>query len=170
MAFIRWNTPLGLVRVVTEAGSICMLKFEQRREDYPDRPDELCFRAKEQLNEYFAGQRQEFTLPLCPQGTSFQRRVWQAVLSVAYGQTQSYREIGRQIGCPTASRAVGAAVGKNPIWLLIPCHRIIGSDGSLTGYAGELWRKERLLELERNGTFTENTQQAILDMAASSRQ
>lgn len=158
MAFIRWNTPLGIVRVVTESGRICMLKFEQRREDYPDRPDELCFLAKEQLNEYFAGQRRKFTLPLCPQGTPFQRNVWEAVKSVPYGQTRTYREIGLQIGCPTASRAVGAAVGKNPIWLLIPCHRIIGSDGSLTGYAGGLRRKESLLELERVGFLTQNIQ------------
>lgn len=158
MAFIRWNTPLGIVRVVTESGRICMLKFEQRREDYPDRPDELCFLAKEQLNEYFAGQRRKFTLPLCPQGTPFQRNVWEAVKSVPYGQTRTYREIGLQIGCPTASRAVGAAVGKNPIWLLIPCHRIIGSDGSLTGYAGGLRRKESLLELERVGFLTQNMQ------------
>ncbi len=158
MAFIRWNTPLGLVRVETESGSICMLKFEQRREDYPDRPDELCFLAKEQLNEYFAGHRQEFTLPLRPQGTPFQRSVWEAVKSIPYGQTRSYREIGLQIGRPTASRAVGAAVGKNPIWLLIPCHRVIGSDGSLTGYAGGLRRKESLLELERSGVLIETTQ------------
>lgn len=158
MAFIRWNTPLGIVRVVTESGRICMLKFEQRREDYPDRPDELCFLAKEQLNEYFAGQRRKFTLPLCPQGTPFQRNVWEVVKSVPYGQTRTYREIGLQIGCPTASRAVGAAVGKNPIWLLIPCHRIIGSDGSLTGYAGGLRRKESLLELERVGFLTQNIQ------------
>lgn len=162
MAFIRWNTPLGIVRVVTESGRICMLKFEQRREDYPDRPDKLCFLAKEQLNEYFAGQRREFTLPLRPQGTPFQCSVWEAVQSVPYGQTRTYREIGLQIGRPTASRAVGAAVGKNPIWLLIPCHRIIGSDGSLTGYAGGLQRKESLLELERSGLLTENTQTTFI--------
>ena len=121
MAFIRLDTPLGLLRVTTDQNCISMLEFQNYREDYPDRPDALCRLARKELVEYFEGRRRKFTLPLCPQGTPFQRMVWEAVASVPYGETRSYHEICLQIDRPTASRAVGAAIGKNPIWLLIPC-------------------------------------------------
>lgn len=105
--------------------------------------------ARQQLREYFARKRRRFDLPLAPEGTSFQQSVWQALTTVPFGETCTYREIAQKIGCSTASRAVGAANGRNPISVIVPCHRIIGSDGRLTGYAGGLQTKHALLELER---------------------
>lgn len=104
--------------------------------------------AKAQLQEYFAGARRTFDLPLAPVGTPFQRDVWNALLEIPYGKTQSYGEIARRIGRAKAVRAVGAANGANPLPVVVPCHRVIGADGSLTGYGGELWRKRKLLALE----------------------
>ena len=104
--------------------------------------------AHAQLKEYFAGVRRTFELELAPEGTAFQRRVWQALLRIPYGQTRSYGELARAIGKPTASRAVGAANGRNPIAIFIPCHRVIGADGSLTGYGWGTPVKARLLALE----------------------
>ena len=104
--------------------------------------------ALTQLTEYFAGQRQVFDLPLDLRGTPFQQRVWQAVLVVPYGETRTYGQIAVAIGKPAAARAVGAANGRNPISIVVPCHRVIGASGSLTGYAGGLERKRLLLELE----------------------
>jgi methylated-DNA-[protein]-cysteine S-methyltransferase len=101
-----------------------------------------------QLREYFAGKRDEFDLPLAPEGTEFQQEVWRAVAAIPYGETRSYGEIARQIGKADAVRAVGAANGQNPLPIVIPCHRVIGSDGRLTGYGGGLPLKKRLLELE----------------------
>ena len=106
--------------------------------------DETC----RQLDAYFAGRRQAFDLPLAPRGTAFQQAVWQALLSIPFGQTSSYSALAAQIGRPSAMRAVGAANGANPIAVIIPCHRVIGRDGSLTGYAGGLTRKALLLRLE----------------------
>ena len=104
--------------------------------------------AQRQLNEYFAGQRRVFSLPLDFKGTDFQQRVWQALLTIPYGQTRSYLQIAEQLGNPKAVRAVGAANGKNPISIIAPCHRVIGSNGRLTGFAGGLDAKARLLALE----------------------
>ena len=108
--------------------------------------------AAEQLEEYFAGRRTEFDLPLAPDGTQFQRRVWAGLQAIPYGRTSSYGELAGKIGQPTAVRAVGLANGRNPIALVIPCHRVIGADGSLTGYGGGLDRKRFLLALERANT------------------
>ncbi len=104
--------------------------------------------AIEQLDQYFAGERTEFDLELDLRGTSFQTDVWNALLTIPYGETRSYGEIARQIGRPDRARAVGAANGSNPISIIVPCHRVIGSDGSLTGYGGGLPRKRFLLDLE----------------------
>jgi methylated-DNA-[protein]-cysteine S-methyltransferase len=104
--------------------------------------------ARRQLAEYFAGQRTEFDLPLCPTGTAFQREVWAALQTIPYGQVRSYGEIAAQIGRPGASRAVGLANGRNPIAVIVPCHRVIGASGALTGYGGGLRRKRLLLDLE----------------------
>jgi methylated-DNA-[protein]-cysteine S-methyltransferase len=103
---------------------------------------------REQLGEYFAGQRRDFEVPLALEGSPFQRRVWRALQGIGYGETISYGELARRIGVPSASRAVGVANGHNPISIIVPCHRVIGADGSLTGYGGGLERKRRLLELE----------------------
>ena len=112
----------------------------------PDQP--ILQRASEQLLAYFRGERQTFDLPLAPQGTEFQKSVWQALLTIPYGQTRSYGELAAQIGQPKASRAVGAANGRNPLSIVVPCHRVIGSSGKLTGFGGGLEAKELLLKLE----------------------
>jgi methylated-DNA-[protein]-cysteine S-methyltransferase len=105
--------------------------------------------AKTQLQDYFAGQRQQFDLPLTlATGTAFQQSVWQALLAIPFGATCSYGQLANRIGNPSAVRAVGAAVGRNPLTIIVPCHRVIGTDGSLTGYAGGLNRKTTLLQLE----------------------
>ena len=107
--------------------------------------------AKRQLEAYFAGQLTEFDLPLAPVGTDFQRRVWDELRRIPYGQTISYGELARRIGNPNASRAVGLANGRNPFSIIVPCHRVVGSGGKLVGYAGGMTRKETLLALERPG-------------------
>jgi methylated-DNA-[protein]-cysteine S-methyltransferase len=105
-----------------------------------------------QLREYFSGRRTEFELPLAPQGTAFQRGVWRQLQEIPYGETISYGELAKRVGNPKASRAVGAANGQNPIPIVIPCHRVIGSNGKLTGFGGGLPTKEALLALERSTT------------------
>jgi methylated-DNA-[protein]-cysteine S-methyltransferase len=107
--------------------------------------------VKEQLAAYFRGDLQAFDLPLAPAGTPFQRRVWQELARIPYGETISYGELARRVGNPKAARAVGLANGQNPLPIIVPCHRVIGSDGRLTGYGGGLPRKEALLALERKG-------------------
>jgi len=105
--------------------------------------------VKRQLEEYFAGKRTTFDVSLAPEGAPFEREVWRALEEIPYGETVSYGEIARRVGQPTAARAVGTANGHNPIAVIVPCHRVIGADGSLTGYGGGLERKRLLLELER---------------------
>ena len=112
------------------------------------RDDHAFAEARHQLAEYFAGERTEFDVALADQGTAFQRDVWRALRAIPYGKTVSYGELARSIGRPRAVRAVGLANGRNPIAVIVPCHRVIGADGSLTGYAGGTARKQRLLELE----------------------
>lgn len=109
---------------------------------------EVLGRAARQLSEYFAGARRAFDLPLAPPGTPFQQETWRALREVPYGQTIGYGELARRIGRPGAARAVGAANGANPLSIVVPCHRVIGADGTLTGYGGGLDRKEHLLRLE----------------------
>lgn len=113
----------------------------------------VLLETERQLQEYFAGTRRKFTLPLDFRGTEFQRRVWNALLTIPFGQTRSYAQIAQQIGCPAAVRAVGAANGRNPLSIIAPCHRVVGSNGQLTGFAGGLEVKARLLGLEREGAF-----------------
>jgi len=109
-------------------------------------------RAAAQLAEYFAGDRRTFDLPLAPEGTTFQRRVWDALLRISYGETWSYGRLAREIGSPSASRAVGAANGKNPLSIIVPCHRVVGVNGALTGYAGGVTAKQWLLAHERGAS------------------
>lgn len=104
--------------------------------------------AADQLDAYFAGERTRFDLPLAPRGSEFQQRVWAALQEIPYGRTESYGELAERIGSPGGARAVGLANGKNPIGIIIPCHRVVGADGSLTGYGGGLERKKQLLDLE----------------------
>ncbi len=139
------TTPIGLLTLECSEEAITALRFGVT--DADDRHD-LLENATAQLQEYFAGQRREFDLPLSPTGTAFQKSVWNALLSIPFGQTATYGEIACQINNPKASRAVGIANNRNPLPIFIPCHRVIGANGQLTGYAGGLAIKEYLLKLE----------------------
>ena len=142
-----FKSPIGLVQIGGTASGVTSLGFvERRREKTESHP--LVDRAATQIEEYFAGKRQVFDLPIVYEGTNFQERVWGQLLKVPYGRTASYQDIARGIGNLLAVRAVGLANGKNPIALIVPCHRIIGSNGKLVGYGGGLWRKEWLLKHE----------------------
>ena len=132
-----------------EDGAVVSLKLAS--ETLPEKPSCPAVQALiGQLSEYFSGVRAEFDIPLAPKGTPFQMLVWQELRRIPYGQTRTYGEIATAIGKPGAARAVGMACNRNPIWLLIPCHRVVGKNGSLTGYAGGLDMKQQLLKLEQN--------------------
>ena len=142
------RTPLGFTKIIgDEAGimSVIILNSEEKETDVIPEELEDCVH---QLNEYFDGNRTQFDLSLNPEGTLFQKRVWEQLKSIPYGKTNSYLELSKQLGDVKAIRAVANANGKNPLWIIVPCHRVIGSDGNLTGYAGGLHRKQWLLEHE----------------------
>ena len=146
------DSPTGRLLLAGDEGGLSMLYMDLEVRHYPQ-PDwregsPLLDDVARQLDEYFAGKRQRFDVKLNTGGTEFQRQVWQALLEIPYGRTTVYAELARRIGRPKAIRAVGAANGANPISIIVPCHRVIGSDGSLTGYAGGLPRKAWLLRLE----------------------
>lgn len=146
-AFLK--TPLG--NAILEGDATGITKFiltEEPNSPTIDPHPELA-EAIIQLEQYFKGERKDFNLKLNPQGTDFQKKIWKLLQNIPYGKTSTYKDLSNEFGNPLAIRAVAAANGKNPLWILIPCHRIIGSDGSLTGYAGGLWRKKWLLEHER---------------------
>ena len=151
----RYAGPLGDMIVATTARGVAGIWFEGQKHmpdnsSWPERPAHpVLARAIAQLHEYFGGTRDAFDLPLDLQGgTAFQQSVWQALLAIPRGGTTSYGVLGQRIGRPAAMRAVGAAVGRNPLSVVVPCHRVLGADGSLTGYAGGLQRKAALLQLE----------------------
>jgi methylated-DNA-[protein]-cysteine S-methyltransferase len=154
LQFRAVDSPVGVLTLAGRDGRLRHLRMvDQTYEPSHDgwEVDETAFPdAVEQLEAYFAGERTEFDLDLELIGTPFQRRVWEALLTIPYGETRSYGEIAQQIGAPGASRAVGLANGHNPIGIIVPCHRVIGSNGSLTGYGGGLDRKRALLGLERS--------------------
>ena len=141
--------PLGILVIGHTQQSIVSVKLpaETKLQHCPSPLSDL---AAAQLMEYFAGCRQSFDLPLCPEGTPFQLAVWQAIKQIPYGQTLTYGQIAAVLGKPGASRAVGQAANRNSLWILIPCHRVIGKDHRLTGYAGGIAVKQVLLELERD--------------------
>ena len=144
-----YKSTIGPIEIAGRQGSILSVNFvEKMRPGDTDLPFSLKAALK-QIHEYFSGQRKEFLLKLDPQGTSFQKMVWQQLEKISFGEVVSYREIASIIGKPKACRAVGNANGKNPIAIIIPCHRVVGSDGSLTGYGGGLWRKEWLIKHEK---------------------
>ena len=151
-------SPLGWIQVeLSEQGIHRFWFVDQLPESYLSRSGEgeqaqLLEKLKTQVAEYFAGQRRQFDLPLAPRGTEFQQSVWKALCRIPYGQTWSYAQLAQSIGQPRASRAVGMANSRNPIGLLVPCHRVIGKNGQLTGYAGGLERKAWLLEHEQRCT------------------
>jgi methylated-DNA-[protein]-cysteine S-methyltransferase len=143
------DTQIGpLLATADAAGALSGLWFDRApREDWY-RDDDALATVRDQLDAYFAGDLREFDLPLAPAGTAWQRAVWDALSEVPYGTTLSYGELAARLGRPSASRAVGAANGRNPISVIVPCHRLIGSTGALTGYAGGLERKAWLLQHE----------------------
>jgi methylated-DNA-[protein]-cysteine S-methyltransferase len=154
MDYCTTDSPVGRLLLAGDAAGLRMLHFERGRSPAfpaPDwRLDHRPFRdALAQLDAYFAGSLRRFELALAPQGTAFQRRVWNALLAIPYGTTLSYGELAGRLGDPKAARAVGLANGRNPIAIVIPCHRVIGASGRLTGYGGGLDVKRFLLSLER---------------------
>lgn len=148
------DTPIGGLTLVGDGQALSGLYFPDHvrhpgAQTFGPRDDEAFAQARSQLSEYFAGERTAFDLPLAPRGNDFQRRVWQLLTTIPYGQTRSYGQLAAGLGDPALARAVGAANGRNPISIVVPCHRVVGHDGSLTGYAGGLDRKAFLLDLER---------------------
>jgi methylated-DNA-[protein]-cysteine S-methyltransferase len=153
MDYCAVSTPVGRLLLAGDRDGLRQISFQngfRPVEPAPDwrRTEEPFAEALAQLDAYFAGKLRRFDLPLAAQGTPFQREVWSALTTIPYGDTVSYRELARRVGRPLASRAVGAANGRNPIPIVIPCHRVIGADGSLTGFGGGLEIKRRLLALE----------------------
>ncbi len=147
------ESPIGLVEVEATGSEVVRVEFADKKKPPSPAPHSPALAdALRQLDEYFRGRRRIFELMLRFDGTDFQNRVWRALLDVGFGETATYGAIARSIGRPASTRAVGAANGKNPISIIVPCHRIIGSSGSLTGYGGGLWRKEWLLRHERDLT------------------
>jgi methylated-DNA-[protein]-cysteine S-methyltransferase len=144
-----YETPVGWLRLNSNGKALTGLWFVDRPEASQGLDCPVIAQTRQELAAYFAGQRQHFTVPVAPQGTDFQRKVWAALLTIPYGQTRSYSQQATAIGQPAAVRAVGLANGRNPISILIPCHRVIGANGSLTGYGGGLDRKRFLLDLEQ---------------------
>jgi len=145
-AFIQ--TPLGISKLDGDENGLQSITVLDNKEEITEIIPEVLVDAVYQLKEYFDGKREDFNLDLNPQGTDFQQRVWKALLDIPFGKTTSYLQLSKTLGDVKAIRAVAAANGKNPLWIIIPCHRVIGSDGSLTGYAGGLHRKKWLIEHE----------------------
>ncbi|MCF7903076.1 MAG: methylated-DNA--[protein]-cysteine S-methyltransferase [Candidatus Marinimicrobia bacterium] len=161
IVYTKLDTPVGAMFVASHAGGLCGLQFGQNaesflqnylRQTYPDaqvqRDDAANQQIVKQLQEYFSGNRRDFDLKLSPAGTPFQQKVWQFLTTIPFGKTVSYADVAAGVGNPKASRAVGGANGKNPIAVIIPCHRVIAADGTLGGYAGGLQYKRTLLNHE----------------------
>lgn len=153
--YAHHSSPIGQLLMNSDGRALTGLHFVDEKHvprvahDWQYDPGLAVFaRTRGQLDEYFAGDRHDFDVPILPGGTEFQRRVWAVLCEIPYGETTSYGAMARRLGQPTATRAVGAANGRNPISIIVPCHRAIGADGSLTGYAGGLHRKQALLQLE----------------------
>ena len=148
------DSPVGPLFVAADTQGLRAIEFRDNRhpvrrgDDWREGDSPLLRQARTQLDEYFSGRRRGFELPLSPQGTGFQRAVWMSLASIPYGQTVSYAQLASRVGRPTASRAVGAANGRNPLPIVLPCHRVIGADGALTGFGGGLPTKQYLLKLE----------------------
>lgn len=163
----RVATPLGSMLLATDGIALTGAWFDGQRylpsidPDWQRRDDHAVLRrAAAMLDEYFAGKRTRFELPMAPAGTAFQRAVWNSIAAVPYGETIAYRDLAAAAGRPASIRAAGAATGRNPLSIFIPCHRIVGTDGTLTGYAGGLDRKRALLLLERRNRLGESARRA----------
>jgi len=163
-------TPVGPLLLAADDDGLLLVEFHQSRhpatrgEAWQPGDNPILREARRQLQEYFAGTRREFDLPLSPRGTEFQREVWHALATIPYGETISYAQLASRVGRPGASRAVGAANGRNPLPIVLPCHRVIGADGSLTGFGGGLPTKQFLLRMEGalpgDGLFADATPEA----------
>lgn len=153
---LAMESPVGLLRLMADESALTGVYLPEHKGEPPPvqalegGAHPVLLRAREQLGEYFAGKRKVFDLPLAPQGTGFQQAVWHALREIPYGETRSYGELAARVGRPGAARAVGAANGRNPISIIVPCHRVIGASGALTGYAGGMERKQWLLRHERS--------------------
>ena len=157
LSFMEMASPVGLLKLVAHDTALVAVLWENEdpkrvrlAELVEDKKHPILLETQKQLNEYFSGQRQVFNLPLDFEGTEFQQKVWQALLTIPFGETRSYKQIAEQLGNVKAVRAVGAANGKNPISIIAPCHRVVGTSGKLVGFAGGLENKEILLKLESN--------------------
>ena len=158
--YIEMKSPVGKLKLVADDKALVAVLWEKERLDRVKLPEmtkkaenSVLVETKKQLEEYFEGKRKVFKLPLAPLGTEFQKQVWNALRKIPFGVTKSYGELASEIGNPKASRAVGAANGKNPISIIVPCHRVIGSNGNLTGFAGGLEAKATLLNIETKKTL-----------------
>ncbi len=156
LAFMEMASPVGALKLVANDTALVAVLWENENpkrvrlaELIEQTHHPILLETQKQLSEYFAGKRQQFDLPLDFEGTEFQQKVWQALLTIPFGETRSYRDIAEQVGNVKAVRAVGAANGKNPISIIAPCHRVVGANGKLVGFAGGLDNKEILLKLEK---------------------
>jgi len=145
-----YKSPIGLLKIISDGTSILSCNFVEEERRISKEMPKIIVRTFTQFEEFFRKERKNFDVPIAPAGTDFQQKVWRELLHVPYGKTITYKELASRIGQEKAVRAVGNANGKNPISIIIPCHRVIGSDGNLVGYGGGLDRKKWLLEFERN--------------------
>jgi methylated-DNA-[protein]-cysteine S-methyltransferase len=154
MPVMYYKTPVGVCQITEEDGFITRVHILDEEHDVTEPETPLMKQVIKQFDEYFAGTRKIFNFPIKQPGTDFQQQVWQELLKIEYGKTITYNQQSLQMNSPLAIRAIASANGKNNLWVVVPCHRVIGSNGSLTGYAGGLWRKQWLLEHEArvNGT------------------
>jgi methylated-DNA-[protein]-cysteine S-methyltransferase len=158
LAYKMIESPVGQLKLVASEKGLVAILWEKDRpsrvrldEMVADERHPVLLETEQQLREYFAGKRKAFSVALDVRGTSFQKDVWEALLAIPFGETRSYGELARQLGNPRATRAVGAANGRNPVSIIVPCHRVIGTSGKLTGFAGGLETKANLLKLEEQG-------------------
>ncbi|WP_100065367.1 methylated-DNA--[protein]-cysteine S-methyltransferase [Miniphocaeibacter massiliensis] len=147
-AYYKYKTEFGEIYIAEEKGYITDIKKEKNFDGKLEET-KLIKDTYKQIKEYFMGKRKSFSIPLKPKGTEFQKKVWESLLKIPYGETRSYKDIAKDIGNEKASRAVGGANNKNPIFIIIPCHRVIGASGNLVGYGGGIKMKEKLLQLEK---------------------
>jgi methylated-DNA-[protein]-cysteine S-methyltransferase len=150
--FFEYDSPVSTIRIIDNGEAIISIKFLDAHPNLPSETEEketpLIQEAFKQLSEYFVGKRTVFDVPVDAQGTEFQKRVWDALCTIPYGETRSYKQIASLVHCPKGARAIGMANNRNPVSIIIPCHRVIGADGSLTGYASGLSNKQKLLQIE----------------------
>jgi methylated-DNA-[protein]-cysteine S-methyltransferase len=153
MAVIYHSTPIGFARIEDDdANIICSVTVHETAGEDATQPSPIILNVSRQLDEYFAGERRIFDFPFRQKGSDFQQSVWEHLCHIPYGKTVSYAHLSKKMNNPLAIRAIASANGKNNLWIIVPCHRVIGSDGSLTGYAGGLWRKKWLLDHETRVT------------------